>query len=217
MSDVMFTGLIETIGNVVRSQGGPDNMVLVVDIGALSSEIKIGDSVAVNGACLTAVQIAGGQVNFDVSGETIAKSTMGKLSAGAKVNIELSMRADARFGGHFVLGHVDGMATIGKIENKGRFWDVRYQCSKALLDNMIAKGSVAVDGISLTIAELTTDGFSVAVIPQTWEKTNLQYAKVGDPVNIETDVIVKTVRKSLETILPAKGNLTVEKLKEMGF
>jgi riboflavin synthase len=121
-----------------------------------------------------------------------------------------------RFGGHFVLGHVDSVATVKKIDKKGEFSDMTFAAEKSLLDNMVAKGSVAVDGTSLTIAELNKDSFTVALIPETLNRTTLGKAKPGDKVNIETDLIVKTIKKHLEQILP-KQDLTIEKLQNLGF
>jgi len=138
------------------------------------------------------------------------------LRAGSKVNIERSLKADSRFGGHFVLGHTDCTATIRKIERKGQFADMTFTADKKLLDNMIPKGSVAVDGISLTIAKLDDNGFIIALIPQTLKSTTLGAAKVGDKVNIETDVIIKTIKKYVEKFLPTEA-LSVDKLKNLGF
>jgi len=127
------------------------------------------------------------------------------------------MKAGERFGGHIVQGHVDGTATIEAIERKGQFADMRFAAGLELLGQMVVKGSVAVDGISLTVAAMDQKGFSVALIPQTMEKTTLGAAKIGDVVNIETDIIVKTIKKQLEKILPESEKLTVERLKELGF
>ncbi len=191
-------------------------MNLAIDLDLLAKEIKTGDSIAVSGVCLTASKLRGNIANFDVSGETLEKSTLGKLKTGDKVNIELSMKPSDRFGGHFVLGHVDGIATIKSIEKRNQFADMKFKAPPELLSQMILKGSVAVDGISLTIAQLDKDSFTVAVIPETLKRTALGTTKAGGSVNIETDIIVKTVRKQLDEILPGQG-LTMEKLKEMGF
>jgi riboflavin synthase len=216
----MFTGLIEGLC-VVRSASRTGNaaMRLSVDLGKIADTpqaCKVGDSIAVNGVCLTAAKITGSVAVFDVSGETIAKSTIGSLRTGSQVNIERALKADGRFGGHFVLGHVDGTATIKKIEKKGEFVDITFAAEKSLLDNMVVKGSVAVDGISLTVAELNKDSFSVALIPETIKRTTLGTAKPGDKVNIETDLIVKTIKKHLEQFAP-KQDLTIEKLQNLGF
>ena len=213
----MFTGLIEKICEVksVRSTGG--GMKLSINLGGLADDIKVGDSMAINGVCLTVAQLAGGAATFDISGETLARSTLGKLRPAAKVNVERSMKADGRFGGHFVLGHVDGVATIKAIERKGQFADIKFATGPELLENMVAKGSVTVDGISLTTANVDKGSFGAAIIPETLEKTTLGKVKIGDKVNVETDIIVKTVKSELSKILPAEEKLTIGKLKELGF
>jgi riboflavin synthase len=213
----MFTGLIEGLC-VVRSASRTGNaaMRLSVDLDKFAEGNRVGDSIAINGVCLTAAKITGSVAVFDVSGETLAKSTIGSLRSGSQVNIERALKADGRFGGHFVLGHVDGIATVKKIDKKGEFSDMTFTADKGLLENMIAKGSVAVDGISLTIAELNKDSFSVALIPETLSRTTLSRTKPGDKVNIETDLIVKTIKKHIEQFAP-KQDLTVENLQNLGF
>jgi riboflavin synthase len=212
----MFTGIIEAICTVKTAVVSAGAMKLTVDLAAPARGCKTGDSIAVNGVCLTITKITGTIVDFDISGETLAKTTLGSLRAGAFVNIERALAADGRFGGHFVLGHINGTATIKSIEKKGQFSNMTFAADKELLDNMIGKGSVAVDGISLTVAKLNKDSFTVALIPETLNRTILGKAKLGDKVNIETDCIVKAVKKHLEQILP-KQDLTIEKLQELGF
>lgn len=192
-------------------------MHLAVDLGKLAEESKIGDSIAINGVCLTIAQLRGSLADFDVSSETLTKSTLGKLKSSSPVNTEPAMKATDRFGGHFVLGHTDGIATIKAIERQGQFADIKFAANPKLLAQMVVKGSVAVDGISLTIANMDEDSFSVAVIPETLKGTTLGGAKIGDTVNIETDIIIKTIKKQLEKILPQKQSLTTERLKELGF
>ena len=213
----MFTGIIQQVCTVKALSRSGDSAALTIDLGQLANQAKIGDSIAINGVCLTVTKLAGTQATFDVSGETLAKSTIGKLATGAKVNIELALRADDRFGGHFVLGHVDGTATIKKIDKKADFATFTFAASKDLLDQMIPKGSVAVDGISLTIAELNADSFTVAVIPQTLKETTLGQAKIAEQVNIEIDIITKTVRRYLQQLSPGKSGMTLEDLKQQGF
>ncbi len=217
---VMFTGLIQQLGKIAQTRPVGDGMRLTVEAENLTEQVKIGDSVAVNGLCLTAVRITGSQIEFDVSGESVKSSNIADLRAGAAVNIELAMRPTDRFGGHFVQGHIDGTAAITDISQSGRFWKFRYNAPPELLDMMIVKGSVAVDGISLTVAELDDDSFSIAVIPETFNATNLKHARIGDKANIETDLIIKAVSKRLDAIgregqKPA--GLSIEKLHEMGF
>ena len=215
----MFTGLIETVCTVksVSRSSGTDQMHLTVDLGKLADETKIGDSIAINGVCLTIAKLRGNLATFDISGETLTKSTLGKLRPASSVNAELAIKAADRFGGHFVSGHIDGLGTIKAIKRQGQFANMKFEAGPELLDQMVVKGSVAVDGISLTIASMDKNSFSAALIPQTLEKTTLGRAKIGDSVNIETDIIIKTVKKQLEKILPQKERLTVEKLKQLGF
>ena len=213
----MFTGLIKAVCTVRSAYTTGGGMRLAVDLGKLAEESKIGDSIAINGVCLTIVQLKGSLADFDVSSETLTKSTLGKLKSSSPVNTELAMKATDRFGGHFVLGHVDGTATIKAIERQGQFADIKFAADPKLLAQMVVKGSVAVDGISLTIANMDEEGFSVSIIPETLKKTTLGQAKIGDAVNIETDIIIKTIKKQLEKILPQKQSLTTERLKELGF
>lgn len=213
----MFTGLIEAVCDVksVRVTGG--GMRISVDLGELSAECKIGDSIAINGVCLTVAGLEGKLASFDVSSETLARSALGRCKAGARVNVERAMKAGGRFGGHMVQGHIDGTAEVKAIEGKGEFAKVRFVADSGLLEQMVLKGSVAVDGISLTVSEMDDNGFSVVIIPQTLEGTTLGAAKVGDKVNIEADIIVKVVKGELQKILPSENKLTVERLKELGF
>jgi riboflavin synthase len=213
----MFTGIIQHVCQVKSLTPAAGGMVLSVDLRNIASQAKIGDSIAINGVCLTVTKLADDQATFDISTETLEKTTLAKLTAGSKVNVELALKADDRFGGHFVLGHVDGVAAISRIEKKGEFATITFKAPKELLDLMIPKGSVGIDGISLTIAELVHDGFTVALIPQTLKDTTLGSAKIAQKVNVETDIITKTVKKHLENIGFAKEHLTVDKLKESGF
>lgn len=213
----MFTGLIEAICTVKSAYTTGGGMRLAVDLGKLADECKIGDSIAINGVCLTIAQLRGSFAEFDVSGETLTKSTLGKLKPSSPVNVELAMKAVDRFGGHFVLGHVDGIATIKAISRQGQFAEIKFASNSELLAQMVVKGSVAVDGISLTIADMNEDSFSVSIIPETLRKTTLGQAKIGDTVNIETDIIVKTIRSAIDKLLPQEQKLTTERLKELGF
>lgn len=216
----MFTGLIEaicTVKSVRRSGGG---VLLTIDLGKLAEDSKIGDSIAINGACLTIAELAGNLATFELSTETLTKSTLGKLRPVSKVNVERAMKATDRFGGHFVQGHIDGTAIIKAIKRAGQFADMDFEASPELLSQMVVKGSVAVDGISLTIASMDERSFSVALIPETLKKTTLGTAKVGDVVNIETDIIVKTIKSQMASAfggLPQEQALTVERLRQLGF
>ena len=230
----MFTGLIESVyrvGSVISKAGG---MRLAVNLG---QAVKCGDSIAVNGVCLTVAGLKGAVAEFDVSGETLSKTTLGNLKAGSLVNIERAMQTLDRFGGHFVQGHIDAIGKVKKIEKKGEFWIYTFEVPKEILDYIIPKGSIAVDGVSLTIVDIQEQSFTVAIIPVTFEKTIFKNYKAGDSVNIETDVICRVVKKQLDNIsasassfvktmedkkamadrLGNERGLTIEKLKEMGF
>jgi riboflavin synthase len=210
----MFTGLIESVCKVnsaVRQTGG---MRLQINLGMA---VKTGESISINGVCLTAASVKGNIAEFDVSGETLSKSTLGNLKTGSAVNIERAMAADDRFGGHFVQGHIDATGKIKKIEKKGEFWQFTFEAPKDILDYIIAKGSIAIDGASLTIADMQGQNFSVSIIPATFENTIFKNYKAGESVNIETDILCRIVKKQLENILPGSANLTMGKLKEMGF
>lgn len=213
----MFTGIIETVGTVRQVLPKGNQMQLVIDLNRIADGVKAGDSIAVSGVCLTVSRPAGTEATFDVSSETIAKSTLKNLKPGTTVNLERAMSANGRFGGHIVQGHVDGTGRIAAIRKQADFAVFRIEASAELLDQMVLKGSVAVDGISLTAAALDKSGFEIAVIPTTLKETTWGDSKTGDAVNIETDILIKIIKKQLEKILPARGGLTPDKLKEYGF
>ena len=213
----MFTGLIQAICTVKSARSAQGAMLLTVDLGELAHDAKIGDSIAINGVCLTISQISGSCAGFEVSSETLARTTLGGLRPQAKVNAESALKPTDRFGGHFVQGHIDGTATVRAIERHGQSADIKFAAGPELLSQMVVKGSVAVDGVSLTIAAMDRTAFTVALIPQTLRATTFGAVRVGDPVNIETDIIVKTVQKQLKNMLPQTGQLSVERLKELGF
>ena len=213
----MFTGIIEAAGTVRSVRAAAIGKVVGVDLGPLAQGAGSGDSIALNGVCLTISRLSGSVADFDVSAETLAKSTIGRLQAPAPVNMERAMAANGRFGGHMVLGHVDGTARIEAIDRRGDFCEMRFAAPAELLDEMVTKGSVAIDGISLTIASLDEKGFAIALIPTTLRQTTLGAARVGDVVNIETDMLIKAVRKYLGKIAGPRQGLTIEKLRERGF
>ena len=213
----MFTGLIEMLCIVKSVRNTAGAMQLTVDLGKLADETKVGDSIAINGTCLTVAQLTANVAVFDVSPETLRKSALGKLKAGSQVNVERAVKAGDRLGGHIVAGHIDGTATIAAVHKQDKVWNIKFSAPSELLDQMVVKGSVAVDGISLTIASLDKGSFGAAIIPETLKKTTLGKTKIGDSVNVETDIIVKIIKKQLDKILPQKQNLTVEKMKELGF
>ncbi len=208
----MFTGIIEYVGTVQSIGGGK----VCVEIAPFAQEIALGDSVAVNGVCLTAVKVTGSNVDFDVSPETISRSTLSSSGAGKKVNIERAMPADGRFGGHIVQGHVDGTGKLTRITRKGQFAEYTFTAEPEILDQMVEKGSVAMDGISLTIARMQGNTFTIALIPETLKKTTWNELREQMTVNIETDIVCKVIQKQLKK-LSTNGGLTLEKLRECGF
>ena len=197
----MFTGLIETLGEVAEVKPTPSGFRLRLNT-ALSPSLTPGDSVAINGVCLTVVSADASGVHMDVSPETLRVSALGSLKRGASVNMERPMRADARVGGHFVQGHVDATGSIEEIRKDGDSWWVTIKFPPSLAAQIVRKGSIAVDGISLTVAGVDDRRFDVQVIPFTWEHTNLRFAKVNDLVNLECDMLGKYVLRAMEL---AKG------------
>ncbi len=213
----MFTGIIEHLGKVTQIKKQADSAVIVVDIAQMSKDVNSGDSIAINGACLTVTHIKGSEVSFDVSTETLSKTTIGELKTSDRVNVESSLRIGDKLGGHFVTGHVDGVGVINRKESETGQCTMWFSVSKELANMMIKKGSVAVDGISLTIVDLEEKSFSVALIPYTLEETSLGFKKVGQKVNIETDMLGKWVKRILVTDDKAVSGITEEMLKEKGF
>ncbi|MHC4131946.1 MAG: riboflavin synthase [Planctomycetota bacterium] len=213
----MFTGLIKTLCAVKSIRSTSGGMELCIDLDVLAGDVHSGDSIAINGVCLTVSKLAGKAASFDVSSETLEKTTIGGLRSGSEVNAELSLSGNDRFGGHLVQGHVDGVGEVKRIEKKGKFCNMCFSVPSELLSEMVVKGSVAVDGISLTVVDIDDNSFSSALIPETLARTTLGDVKVGQKVNIETDIIVKTIRRQLEQMLGTKEKLTLENLKEMGY
>ena len=193
----MFTGIIERVGEVAEVKPTPSGLRLRLST-ELSADLSPGESLAVNGVCLTVVSAGADGVHMDVSPETIRVSTLGSLKRGSAVNLERPMRADSRIGGHFVQGHVDATGTIEEIRKDGDAWWVTVKFPPSLASQIVRKGSIALDGISLTVAGVDHRRFDVQVIPFTWEHTNLRFAKVHDPVNIECDILGKYVLRALE-------------------
>ncbi len=213
----MFTGIIEHLGRVKQVNLQANSAVIAVDIGPLKDNVIPGDSIAINGACLTVTQIKGSEVYFDVSGETLSKTIIGKLTVSDHVNIERSLKIGDKLGGHFVTGHVDCVGTISKIENETGQRTVWFSVSNEITNMMIKKGSVAIDGISLTIVDLKEKLFSVALIPFTLDATTLGFKKAGQKVNIETDMLGKWVKRILTTKDNSTSGITEEMLKAKGF
>ena len=190
----MFTGLVQDLGSVRAVENEPAGSRLEVET-ALATELSEGDSVAVNGVCLTAVSVADGAFRADVMAETLRRSSLGPLAAGDPVNLELPLRPEDRLGGHFVQGHVDGTGTVEDVTVEGFANVVRIACGPEILRYVVEKGSIAVDGVSLTVADLDDEGFTVSLIPETIERTTLGGAAPGRIVNLEVDVLAKYVEK----------------------
>lgn len=210
----MFTGIIEDVGTVKSIEKKGLFGRIVVGTALDLSCIKVGDSIAVDGSCLTVTELFAGAFAADLSAETFKVTTLGNISPGAKVNIEPALTLSRPLGGHMVSGHVDGVGAIKKKVEKGGSALLEVSCPSALMGQIVKKGSVAVDGISLTVAELSPDGFTVAVIPHTLKKTTLPDKREGARVNIETDVIGKYVEKYFAS---GKQSITEDFLSEHGF
>lgn len=194
----MFTGLIETAGTLVSlEKSGNDVWRFVIDAPVLAGALAIGDSVANNGCCLTVVQISGTLLGFDVLDETLRKTSFSALKPGSVVNLERSLRADARLGGHFVTGHVDATGTIVFLRRDGANFRLCVRAPHAFCKYLAYKGSIAIDGISLTVAAINDvdDTFEIWLIPHTMQETNLRERKAGDSVNLEFDILAKYVER----------------------
>ena len=194
----MFTGIIEELGHVRSIEMRGENARIVIGARVVTEGTNHGDSIAVNGVCLTALDIQPDSFAADVSRETLMRSTLGNLTAGTPVNLERAVTPATRLGGHIVQGHVDARGTFLGVEDHGESWTLRIGYSKEIGRYLVFKGSVAVEGISLTIAGLTDEYFEIAIIPKTWEVTNLSHLNPGDGVNIEVDVIAKYVERLVE-------------------
>jgi riboflavin synthase len=199
----MFTGIIEELGQVRAVERRGENARIVIQAHLVTEGTKNGDSIAVNGVCLTALDVQLDSFAADVSHETLIRSTIGRLEPGRAVNLERSVTPATRLGGHIVQGHVDARGDFLSVEDLGESWTVRIAYPAEMRQYLVFKGSIAVEGISLTIAGLTDDFFEVAIIPKTWEVTNLSQLRPGDAVNLEVDVIAKYV----ERLLAAGGHL----------
>lgn len=189
----MFTGIVERVGKVVDILPRGRGLVLVVDVGEVLEDLRIGESIAVDGACLTLVHFDGSILSFDVSYETVERSTVRYYRRGIFVNLERALRLEDRLGGHIVTGHVDTVGVIGEIKKEGDFYRLIVRYPGVYSKYVAVKGSVAVDGISLTVASRIGDTFEVAVIPHTYNVTNLRYKRTGDFVNLEFDIIAKYI------------------------
>lgn len=211
----MFTGIVQKLGKVtsVERSGGHGRLTIEVDPWATS--LELGESIAVQGVCLTLTQQSGKTLRFDVLNETFEKTNLGDKKSGSLVNIERALRVGDALGGHFVTGHVDGVGTLRSIVPVGRDWVLEVQCPRERLLEMVPKGSIGLDGISLTIVEVKPDAFTVHIIPHTYEQTTVHTLRSGDRINLETDMLGKYVRRIL-CESPEPG-LSLEKLRAAGF
>ena len=214
----MFSGIIEEVGRVTRLTHEHGNRRLTVSSSLLVKELKTGSSIAVSGVCLTAVDIQPNSVGFDLAEETWNRTSFSRIKEGAEVNLELPLRADGRFGGHIVQGHVDGTGTflaLDPIPDTDNFW-LRIEIPADLARYVIFKGSLSIEGISLTVAKIEGTRVDVAIIPHTVEMTNLKSLKRGDPVNLEADVIAKYVEKLMKGD-SENSSINLERLVGAGF
>jgi riboflavin synthase alpha subunit len=191
----MFTGIVRERGTVVATNATEAGRRLVVEAPTTASETVVGDSVSVDGVCLTATDVADGRVTFDAVPETLSRTTLGRLDAGDEINVEPALRAGEPLGGHYVQGHVDGVGRVRALDREGESLRVVIEASADLLRYCVEKGSVAVQGVSLTIAELRDDAFVVALVPHTLEVTTFGTVALGDELNIEVDVLAKYVER----------------------
>jgi riboflavin synthase len=192
----VFTGLVTDLGRLDEVERSGDGARLRIRT-SLADEIRDGDSVAVNGVCLTATEADGGWFDAEAMNETLARTSLGDLIAGARVNLELPLRVGDRIGGHLVQGHVDGLGRVAGIDDDGFARRVRIDAAEELLRYVVARGSIAVDGVSLTVVAVDPRSFTVSLIPETLERTNLGVAKIGATVNLEVDVLAKYVEKAV--------------------
>ncbi len=193
----MFTGIVEEMGKVKQVKRGRDSAVLTIEAKTVLEGTRLGDSIAVNGICLTVSGLSSGSFSADVMHETLNRSSLKQLGTGSRVNLERAMPADGRFGGHIVTGHVDGVGTVVKIRRDDTAIWYTVQAGPEIMRHIVQKGSIALDGISLTVAQLLPDGFAISAIPHTVAQTVLQDRAQGDLVNLETDIIGKYVEKFL--------------------
>jgi riboflavin synthase len=214
----MFTGIIEHVGRIESLGHGDGGARIRVNAGPLAASLAKSGSIAVNGCCLTAVDLSGECFSADLSGETLRRTSLGELQPGARVNLERPLTTMKELGGHFVQGHVDGVARVARLDPEGPNWWLGVRLPAELARYVAMKGSIALDGISLTVAAFRDGVVDTAIIPYTYENTNLSALKVGDPMNVECDVLAKYVERLLESRQEhAVSRLSVARLVEEGF
>ena len=198
----MFTGIVEYVGRIAEVEEQSDRVRFRIDLGPIGDGVKLGDSVAVAGACLTVIEIEGGLHAFEAIPETLEKTRLGGFAAGGAVNLERAMSAASRFDGHMVQGHVDGVGRIRRFDRMHHEALLHIECGVELAEQLVAKGSVTIDGVSLTVVDVVRDGFHIALIPHTLDTTTLSKLSVGDAVNLEVDLFGKYVKQYLDRVLP---------------
>ena len=216
----MFTGIVEEVGTVRSVVSGGSSGEIAINASTVLENTKIGDSIAVNGVCLTVTKMTDGGFTADVMPETLRRSNLGGLHIGDSVNLERAMAADGRFGGHIVSGHIDGVGNVAEMKRESNAVWVKISAASEILRLIVEKGSIAIDGISLTVAEVSDRNFSVSIIPHTGSETTLLKKKIGDKVNLENDIVGKYVEKLLQPkSVPSKteSKITMEFLREHGF
>lgn len=215
----MFTGIVEEVGTVREIRKGQTSSFIEIQAKTVISDVHLGDSIAVNGVCLTVTEFSADSFRADVMNETLNRSSLGSLRSGSHVNLERAMPANGRFGGHIVSGHIDGTGVITDIRRDGISVWYTIGTTAAVMRYIVEKGSVAIDGISLTVAKVTDSSFSVSIIPHTAEQTVLSYKKTGDTVNLENDIIGKYVEKLMNPQNSPKepNGITMEFLAKNGF
>jgi len=214
----MFTGIIEYAGRIESLDKSPDGGRLRVHAGALAASLAVSGSVAVNGCCLTVVELAGETFAADLSAETLRRTAFGEMKPGARVNLERPLAAGKELGGHFVQGHVDGVGRVARLAPEGPNWWLGVRVPADIERYIAVKGSIAIDGISLTVASIADGIVEAAIIPFTYANTNLQMLVPGDAVNLEADILAKYVERLLDSSrAPATSRLTIERLVEEGF
>ena len=199
----MFTGIVEVVGRVLRVDERQDLSRIEIEAGPVADGARIGESVAVNGACLTVCHVESERLCFEAVRETLARTNLGELEPGSRVNLERAMRADGRFDGHIVQGHVDGVGRVRELRRRGGDVQLFVDCDPTFAELLVEKGSVAIDGVSLTVVGAGKADFDVALIPHTLEVTTLGERRTGDRVNLEADVLGKYVKRYLARILPS--------------
>jgi len=213
----MFTGIIEEIGEISEIRRSHEGGSITIKAEKAIEGTNVGDSISVNGVCLTVVDVGSDRITMDILKETLDRSTLARAAAGEKVNIERSLLPSSRLGGHFVFGHVDCRGRIVEINRAGRDWLFNFSVDRDLMHYIAPKGSIAIDGISLTVVETVGSTFTLYMVPHTYEKTTMQFRKPGDEVNIEVDMLARYVYQVISSMQNKDSKITEDYLRETGF